>query len=109
MSVDISESLRKAYLGGVIERLGQQLDLTETQRQTAADRYKPVGAWISCSDDPILRTATIYAHGALALGTINNPLSYYENDVHPACSIAALSSSCPSSALKAPSGNRSEQ
>src|SRR5258708_21327957 len=106
MSVDISESLRKAYLGGVIERLGQQLDLTETQRQTAEDRYKAVGAWISGSDDPILRTATIYAHGSFALGTINKPLSYDEYDVDLACLIAGLSSSCSAAALKGAFGNR---
>ena len=61
--------VRKAELLGVLERLCQGLELSDSQFRTAKERYEAVGAWLAAAEDPMLRALAIYLQGSTALGT----------------------------------------
>lgn len=73
--------LRKAALLGVLERLCQGLELTDTQFQDAKDHYEAVGIWLGGADDPLLRALAVYLQGSTALGTTVKPIASNEHDV----------------------------
>lgn len=73
--------LRKVETYGFLDRLCQELDLTETQYQEAKSRYETVGSWLAYADDPLLKTSVIYAQGSTAIGTNVKPIKSSEHDV----------------------------
>lgn len=73
--------LRKAELVGVLERICQSLELTDTQYQSAKERYEGVGRWLAASDNPLLQALLIYLQGSTALRTTVKPISRNEHDV----------------------------
>lgn len=77
--------LRKALVTGFLEQICQALELTQTQFQTAQDRYGAVGRWLDDPFDPILNRATIYPQGSLALGTTVRPLGRDDYDLDLVC------------------------
>jgi hypothetical protein len=76
-----SDSLRKIQTFGVLERICQRLELTETQFQTAKSRYESTGAWLAQSNDPVLQSSEIYPQGSTAIGTTIKPVGRNEHDV----------------------------
>ena len=64
MLTDEGLLLRKGELLGVLERLCQGLELTDTQFETAKERYEAVGAWLADADDAMLRRAWRYTSRA---------------------------------------------
>lgn len=72
---------RKLQLIGVLERLCQEIELTDAQLDLARRRYEGVGDWLAGATDPILRSLAIYLQGSTALGTTVRPLSRNEHDV----------------------------
>lgn len=72
---------RKKQLIGVLERLCQEIELTDAQLDLARRRYQGVGDWLASATDPILRALTIYLQGSTALGTTVRPLGRNEHDV----------------------------
>lgn len=101
--------------GGKIERMtllqliGHELDLTETQRQTAQSRYEAVGNWIADGDAPELDSALIYAQGSTALGTTTKPIDVNEFDVDLICHLAGVTPSAQPWAIKHLVGERLRQ
>ena len=74
MSVDTRMILRKAELIGVLERMCQSLELTDTQERLAQERYEAIGAYLAASKDPLLRGLMIYVQGSTALRTTVKPM-----------------------------------
>lgn len=81
MSVDTRMILRKAELVGVLERMCQSLELTNTQEGLAQERYEAIGAYLAASEDPLLRGLMIYVQGSTALRTTVKPIGRNEHDV----------------------------
>jgi hypothetical protein len=61
--------LKKAEIVGFLERVCQELELTDTQHQLAKSRYEAVGTWLAHADNPLLRHLMIYPQGSVPLGT----------------------------------------
>ncbi len=73
--------LKKIQTFGFLDRLCQQLDLTETQRDRAEGHYYAAGGWLAEADDPLLQTSEIYLQGSTAVGTNVRPIGSNEHDV----------------------------
>ena len=98
--------VRKAELLGVIERLCQGLELSESQFQSAKERYEGVGAWLADAESPMLRALAIYLQGSTALGTTVKPISRNEHDVDLVAHIPGISDSTQPSLAKKAIGDR---
>jgi hypothetical protein len=98
--------VRKAELLGVLERLCQGLELSDSQFQTAKDRYEAVGAWLAAADNPMLRALAIYLQGSTALSTTVKPISRNEHDVDLVAHVGGISDSTPPSLVKKTIGDR---
>lgn len=75
------EAKRKAHLFGILEAIGQRLDLTETQYERAKTSYEAVGNWLIESDDTFLQEGSVSPHGSIRLQTANRPWQRTEFDV----------------------------
>lgn len=106
MLIDTSNSLKKAQLAGILEQVGQALELTDAQRELAEDRYNAVGSWVTGSPEPRLRRISIYPHGSLALGTTVKPLSRNEFDLDLVCLASTLTEEVRPALLKKLIGDR---
>jgi Second Messenger Oligonucleotide or Dinucleotide Synthetase domain len=81
---------KKQMVVGLLDKLCQQVEITETQFQTAKTRYEAVGAWLSGSSSHHLDQAQIYPQGSIALGTAIKPLATNEFDVDLVCHLPSL-------------------
>ena len=52
-----------------LDELFAQIDLTDSQYETAKARYEAVSAWLAEGESPFLQDAAIYAQGSIAVGT----------------------------------------
>lgn len=96
----------RAQLFGVLDRVCQELELTEPQYETARRRYERVGDWLGASPNPLLAGAQIYAHGSVGLRTSIKPIGRLEYDVDLICFVPRFSSDLPSATLKKLVGDR---
>ena len=87
--------LKKRQIVGLLERICQKLELTETQYETAKSRYEAVGKWLSESLDPFVRESTIYPQGSMSIGTTIRPLSAEEYDLDLVCFVLSLEHIAP--------------
>lgn len=101
MSVDTGMILRKAELFGLLDRICQSLELTDTQERLARERYEAVGAYLAASDDPLLQGLMIYLQGSTALRTTVKPVSVNEHDVDLVAHNPRLGSVAPALVKKA--------
>lgn len=102
----LAEALKKQTLVAVLDQLCQELDLTETQYETARERYRAIGEWLAGGTSPHLKDANIYAHGSIGLGTATKPIGRNEFDVDLMCHLPAVSSASSAAAVKALVGAR---
>lgn len=102
----LADAYRKQTLISVLDRLCQQLDLTETQYETARERYRAIGDWLAAGVSPHLKNANIYAHGSIGLGTANKPIGRNEFDVDLMCHLPALGPTTNAADVKALVGTR---
>ena len=100
------EELRKTQAVGILERICEQLDPTETQRALAEQHYNAVGDWVAESELPIFRTASIYAQGSFALGTTNKPVGRDDIDVDLVAYFPSVNSAMDPAKLKVMLGDR---
>ncbi|MDF1552463.1 MAG: nucleotidyltransferase [Deferrisomatales bacterium] len=100
-----NDLLRKAQLAGMLERICQELELTETQFTTAKARYETVGQWLADAENPLLRASEVYPQGSMALGTTVKPLDA-DHDVDLVCHVPWLSHQAAPSYLKQLIGDR---
>ena len=78
----MNQLLRKALTDGdirrrneifsILDEIGEDLDITETQFERARQSYGAVGDWLSGSTDPLLVNVLVYLQGSTALGTAVN-------------------------------------
>ena len=94
---------------GLLHEIFQSLDLTETQLNTARDRYEAVGIWLASDDDPVLKLASIYPQGSVALGTATRPIRGNEFDVDLVCFLLGLTTATDPASVKALIGRRLRQ
>ena len=106
MLTDDGLLLRKGELLGVLERLCQGLELTDTQFETAKERYEAVGAWLAAADDAMLRALAIYLQGSTALGTTVKPIIRNEHDVDLVAHNPSISGSTAPGIVKKVIGDR---
>lgn len=97
---------KRRMLVEILDRLCQELELTETQYNVAVSRYTAVGEWLANSDSSLLQQARIYAQGSIALGTSVKPIGRNEFDVDLVCHLPGLMPGHKSAAIKALIGNR---
>jgi hypothetical protein len=81
LTVNDELTLKKIQTFGFLERLCQQLDLTDTQRRRAEGHYYAAGGWLAEADDPLLQTSEIYVQGSTAIGANVRPIGSNEHDV----------------------------
>lgn len=106
MIVQPIHELRKASIAGLLEKICQALDLTDTQRLIAAERYGAIADWLSEADDVVLRDLTIYPQGSMALGTSVKPTGQNEYDVDLVSFSPGLTRDFPPARLKRIIGDR---
>jgi Second Messenger Oligonucleotide or Dinucleotide Synthetase domain len=98
--------LRKAEVVGLLERLCQALELTDSQYRTARERYEGVGAWLADAESDVLRALVIYLQGSTALGTTVKPIGENEHDVDLVAHIPNLGTWIAPAAVKNAIGQR---
>lgn len=93
-------------LVGALDALFAQIDLTESQYETAKDRYEAVSTWLAEAESPFLKVASIYAQGSIAVGTANKPIGRDEFDVDLVCHLPSVRAGSDPAAVKALIGDR---
>lgn len=97
---------RKSQLVGILERIGQQLELSDAQAKLAEERYEAVGNWLAESKSKLLATALIYVHGSVGLQTTTRPIKQNEHDIDLMCLIRGATLSMEPAVLKKFIGDR---
>jgi Second Messenger Oligonucleotide or Dinucleotide Synthetase domain len=98
--------LRKNGAVGILERLCEVIEPTETQKATAKDRYEVVGRWLADAPQYLFSTAQISPQGSFALGTAIKPLKSLEYDVDLLCRFTAFAGQFGPADLKQVLGTR---
>ena len=101
-----SDIRRRTQIFTILDEIGEDLDLTETQFDRARQSYGAVGDWLSGSTDPLLVSVLVYLQGSSALGTAVKPIGRREFDVDLICFCAGIASGISPATLKAAVGNR---
>lgn len=99
-------ALKKQMIVGLLDEVCQQIEITDTQFQTARVSYEAVGAWLTDSASEFLKTAQIYPQGSIALGTAIKPLTANEFDVDLVCHLPNVRNSSNAKAVKNLVGDR---
>ncbi|MEZ5659383.1 MAG: hypothetical protein R3E83_12910 [Burkholderiaceae bacterium] len=99
-------SHKRRMLGVVLDELFAQIDLTDSQYETAKARYEAVSAWLADGESPFLQDAAIYAQGSIAVGTANKPIGRAEFDVDLVCHLPSVGVTSSPAAVKALIGDR---
>lgn len=75
-------------LDDLLQRVGEKLQISKTQRKLAEERYLAVGKWLS-NDEELSNGAgiEIYPQGSLSISTTVKPLSKQEYDLDLVCEI----------------------
>lgn len=102
----IADTRKRQTLVSMLDQLCQQLDLTESQHETARSRYESIGEWLAGGSSEFLQNAVIYAHGSIGLGTANKPIGRNEFDVDLMCHLPAIGPNVSAAAVKALVGKR---
>lgn len=97
---------KKQEIVELLDRLGQQIEITETRYEEAKARYETVGTWLAESTSPYLHHSQIYPQGSIALGTTIKPLTTAEFDVDLVCLLPPLDYQLDAKVVKALIGDR---
>lgn len=97
---------RKAEVLSILDEICQDLELTQTQLESARTSYEAVGKWLAGADHPILQDIEVYSHGSTALGTTVRPLGREDFDVDLICLVYGYGADRSPAELKALIGQR---
>lgn len=97
---------KKQEIVELLDRLGQQIEITEARYEEAKARYETVGSWLAQSASPDLYQSQIYPQGSGALGTTIKPLTTAEFDVDLVCLLPPLNYKPDAKVVKALIGDR---
>jgi hypothetical protein len=106
MYADQRTIMRNAQLVGVLERLCQGLELTDSQFELAKARYEAVGSWLAGAEEKLIHTVLIYPQGSTAIGTTVKPIGRIEHDVDLVSHVVEPDQLISPAALKFAIGNR---
>lgn len=98
--------LRKSEIYSILDEICQDLDLTQSQTESARTSYEAVAEWVSASDNPVLRRIDLYAHGSTGLGTSVKPLGREDFDVDVICRVQEFAAWRPPADVKKIVGDR---
>jgi len=76
---------QRKLLTELIEYACQSLELSETKRKLAEERYMAVGKWLAEGDDEIFIDVVIYPQGSQRIGTTTKPIDRTEFDLDFIC------------------------
>jgi hypothetical protein len=79
---------KRQELLGILEAVCQELELTETQRRSAEEKYNAVGKWLNAGGKIMTYDPVIFAQGSISLGTTVRPIRRAEFDVDLMCKLA---------------------
>jgi hypothetical protein len=79
---------KRQELVGILETVCQELELTETQRKSAEEKYDAVGKWLNAGGKIMTYDPVIFAQGSISLGTTVRPIRRAEFDVDLMCKLA---------------------
>jgi hypothetical protein len=94
------EAHKRRMVVALLDKLCQEVEITDTQFKTATTRYETVGAWLSGSSSPHLEQVQIYPQGSIALGTAIKPLAKNEFDVDLVCHLPGVGHTSSAQAVK---------
>lgn len=97
---------RKSEIYRILDTICRDLEITEAQCEAAKANYEAVSAWLSASDDPVLKYLDLYAHGSTGLGTTVKPLGRDEFDVDLICLVLSFTIQRSPAELKKIIGDR---
>jgi hypothetical protein len=106
MYADQRTIMRNAQLVGVLERLCQGLELSDSQFELAKSRYEAVGRWLAGAEEKLIHTVLIYPQGSTAIGTTVKPVGRIEHDVDLVSHVVEPDQLISPAALKFAIGNR---
>jgi hypothetical protein len=106
MYADQRTVMKNVQIVGVLERMCQALELTDTQFDLAKSRYEGVGRWLADAEDPLIRIVAIYLQGSTAIGTTVKPIGRNEHDVDLVAHVPGPDHIISPAALKAAIGDR---
>lgn len=106
MQTATNSTLQKQQLMGILEIVCQELELTETQYESAKSKYQAVGAWLSDGEHSIFHDSEIYPQGSFAIRTTVRPLGSDEHDLDLVCHVPKFSPHSQPSELKRLIGDR---
>ncbi|GEB39241.1 hypothetical protein GLI01_32760 [Gluconacetobacter liquefaciens] len=106
MYIERRPALRKVELFGLLERLCERLEPSETQASRAKSSYEAVGQWLAAAGDSRLASSSIYLQGSIALGTTVKPIGQTEYDVDLVCHLPAFGQWLPPALCKQIVGDR---
>jgi Second Messenger Oligonucleotide or Dinucleotide Synthetase domain len=78
---------KRQELVGLLEIFCEQLELTETQRQSAEEKYEAVAKWLNLGGIIIIYDPEISAQGSIVLGTTVRPIGRIEFDIDLLCKL----------------------
>ncbi len=86
---------QKEQFNEILESLGENLDITETQFNAAVTSYKSVGSWLSKDDSELARyNPIIKPQGSFILGTMIKPISDDDDlDIDLVCELSKKNAS----------------
>jgi hypothetical protein len=97
---------RRREIFAILDRLGSDLDISDTQYDRARQSYGAIADWLAGSSDPLLASVLVYLQGSTALGTAVKPVGDREFDIDLICFCAGVASGVSPADLKAAVGNR---
>jgi hypothetical protein len=104
--VEPRTQMRRTELVAALESVCEALELSDSQYDTAKNRYEGVGQWLADSNDPLLRKIVIFLQGSTALGTTVKPIGINEHDVDLVAHVPDLDAEVSPAALKKAIGDR---
>lgn len=104
--IDHTRQARELQIVGLLEAVCRSLEPSPSQTDLAKQRYEGVGGWLAKSDDPLLRSITIYLQGSTAIGTVVRPIGFNEFDVDLVAHVPDLDIALSPAAQKKAIGDR---
>lgn len=101
-----TDTLRRAELYSLLDKLCQELEISEAQFDAARQSCEAVTDWLAGSTRTELQILSMYVHGSVGLGTSVRPIGRDEHDVDLICHVPGFSPQRPPTEIKNLIGDR---
>lgn len=106
MDLSLQTISQKAQFIGILERICQALELTQTQFETAKSRYEAIGRYLTEAESSFLASSGIYPQGSVSIGTSVRPVGREEYDIDLVCLVPSMDPATSPEFLKKLVGDR---